>query len=98
MSRAINQEMFDDIKKCLDTPLLVKPSVRYVAKKFGYSSSTLSRIKNARDFKEYKSRARYYNCIRYIDGDLDMLKREAEKAKKEIEDFNNEWYFKDDNR
>ena len=54
MSRKITKERFEEIKNFLNTPILVKPSIRYVADEFGYSSGTIALINRFDTYKEYK--------------------------------------------
>lgn len=92
MSRKITEQKFNEIKEFLNTPILVKPPIRYVADRFGYSSSTVSLINRFNTYKEYQNR--YLND--YIQNEINASKAEAEQIKKEIEEFNNEWYFQNE--
>ena len=99
MNRKITRERFWEIKEFLNTPILVKPSVRYVADEFGYSSGTIAQINRFDTFEEYKKyqveRLKQYDS-EFINNDMNYAKSERERAKEEIERFNNEWYFKEE--
>ena len=92
MSKKITRERFDEIKKVLNTPILVKPTIRYVADEFCYSSGTISQINRFDTFEEYKKYQKYH-MKRMIENDMRFIKQEQEKAKIGIEKFNNEWFF-----
>lgn len=99
MSRKITEQKFNEIKEFLSTPILVKPPIRYVAESFGYSSGTIATINRFSSYKEYKNyqHQRYDEHLKnFLDNEIDYLKSEREKAKKEIRDFNNEWFFEDE--
>lgn len=89
--KKITEEQYNVIKKAIDTPVLVKPSLRMVAESLGYSIGTVLLAANTNGFEEYsKARNRkpiesdwfYYDSIRV-------------KNKKAYDDFNNEWFFED---
>lgn len=90
--KKITEQEFDRIKKILNTEILVKPSIHQVARQTGYISSTISRINKSKTFDEYK-RYQLDHMKRYLDFEIQTISEERERAKKEIEDFNNEWYF-----
>lgn len=96
MNRKITRERFDNIKKFLNTPILAKPSIRYVADEFGYSSGTIAQINRFDTFEEYKKyqmeRIKQYDKD-FLENDMRFIKQEQEKAKIDIEKFNNEWFF-----
>ena len=99
MSRKITEQKFNEIKEFLNTPILVKPSIRHVAKSFGYSSGTIARINRFNTHKEYKDyeRERQKKYTKdYLENEINASKVEAEQIKKGIEEFNNEWYFKNE--
>ena len=100
MSRKITRERFDRIKNFLDTPVRVKPSIRYVAECFGYSSGTIAQINRFDNFKEYKKyqteRQNQYSR-NYLENELNFQKSEAEANKKVFDDFNSEWFFGGEN-
>ena len=56
----ITEEKFNEIKRFLATDILVKPSVRYAAEEFGYSSGTVSCINNCKDYREYRMKQERY--------------------------------------
>lgn len=98
MSRKITSDRFCKIKKFLNTPILVNPPIRYVADKFGYSSGTVSQINRFDTFEEYKKyqteKIKQYNSD-FLANEMNYAKSERERAKKEIDKFNSEWYFKE---
>lgn len=98
MNRKITKEKFDEIKRFLNTPILINPPIRYVADEFGYSSGTVAQINRFGTFEEYKKyqieRIKKYDR-EFISNDMRFMEQEREKAKQDIEKFNNEWYFKD---
>ena len=100
MTRKISEQRFNEIKEFLDTPILVKPSIRYVAENFGYSSGTIAKINRFNIYKEYKDyereRMKKYTINDYLENEINALKAEAEQQKREIEEFNNEWYFQNE--
>lgn len=92
MSKKITQKKFNEIKKFLNTPVLAKPAIRYVAEQFGYSAGTIALINRFNTFEKYKE----YQTERlkqYLENEMRFIKQEQEKAKIEIEKFNNEWFF-----
>lgn len=92
MSRKITQEKFNEIKKFLNTPILTKPTIRYAAEEFGYSSGTIALINRFNTFEEYKKKqTEYYK--QFLENEMRFIKQEQEKAKMDIEKFNNEWFF-----
>lgn len=96
MSRKITRERFDMIKSFLETPILVKPSIRYVAECFGYSTGTISQINrfdNFEDYKKYQTESQNQYIRNYLENELSFQKAEAEAIKKEFDDFNNQWFF-----
>lgn len=99
MNRKITEQRFNEIKEFLDTPILVKPPIRYVAESFGYSSGTIAKINRFNTHKEYldyeRERQKKYTND-YLENEMNFSKAEAEQQKKEIEEFNNEWYFKNE--
>lgn len=99
MTRKITEQRFNEIKEFLDTPILVKPPIRYVAKSFGYSPGTIARINRFNTHKEYqdyeRERQKKYTKD-YLENEMNFLKAEVEQQKKEIEKFNNEWYFQNE--
>lgn len=99
MTRKITEQRFNEIKEFLDTPILVKPPIRYVADHFGYSSGTITKINRFNTHKEYQDyeRERQKKYINdYLENAMNASKAEAEQQKKEIEEFNNEWYFQNE--
>lgn len=92
MNRKITKERFNEIKKFLNTPILVKPPIRYVADEFGYSSGTISLINRFNTFEEYNKYS-MTRANRDLENELLFIKQEQEKAKIDIEKFNNEWFF-----
>lgn len=96
MSRKISRERFNNIKKFLNTPILVKPPIRYAADVFGYSSGTIALVNRFDTFEEYKKyrieRIKQYDKD-FLENDMKFIKQEQEKAKIEIKKFNNEWFF-----
>jgi hypothetical protein len=99
MNRKITEERFEEIKKFLNTPILVKPSVSYVADEFGYSSGTIAAINRFDSYKEYRDwqhkRQNEYSK-RYLANEMAMIAQERELAAEEIDKFNNEWFFGDE--
>lgn len=92
MSGKITQKKFNEIKKFLNTPILAKPPIRYVAEEFGYSSGTISLINRFNTFEEYK-KYQTTRVNRDLANEMLFIKQEQEKAKIDIEKFNNEWFF-----
>lgn len=96
MSRKITEERFQEIKKFLNTPILVKPSVRYTADKLGYSNGTISTINRSNNYKEYKNwqKQRQNEHVKdYLADEMAMIAEERRLAVEEINKFNNEWFF-----
>lgn len=100
MNRKMTEERFREVKAYLSTPVRIYPSLRRTALQFGCSSATVSLVKNSKDFEEYKKKQaqmsrRYYKQSRwgktYIPAPMGSIERE--NAKREIEEFNNEWFF-----
>lgn len=95
MNKTITKQLFKEIKKCLDRPILMKPSVTYVANKYNYSTGTISIINNSKNYKDYKKRVKRYR-MNWLNSHMEMtagISEERKRAIKEIEDFNNEWFF-----
>lgn len=99
MNRKITKGRFEEIKKFINTPILVNPPIRYVADEFGYSSGTVAQINRFDTFEEYKKyqveRRKQYDS-EFLDNEMNYAKSERERAKGEIDRFNNEWYFRGD--
>lgn len=93
MNRKITEERFNEIKEFLNTPILVKPSVVYVAENFGYSTGTIAQINRFDSYKEYKD-WQHQAQKRHIENEMNLLSKEGREARKEIENFNNEWFFR----
>jgi hypothetical protein len=94
MNRKMTEERFGEMKAYLSTPVRIYPSVRMTALQFGCSAATVSLVKNSKDFEEYKKKRTRISSRRgkiYIPAPMSL--RERENAKREIEEFNNEWFF-----
>lgn len=50
----ITEDLFNEIKHTLDTPVLIDPPIRDVADEFGISSSVVSVIKKSATYEDYK--------------------------------------------
>lgn len=99
MSRKITKERFDRIKDFLDTPICVKPSISYVAECFGYSTGTISlinRFDNFEEYKKYQTERQNQYTRGYLENELNFQKAEIKGAKKAFDDFNSEWFFRDE--
>ena len=96
MNRKITEEKFNEIKEFLNTPILAKPTIRYTAEEFGYSSGTIAQINRFNTFEEYKKnqteRLKQYDR-EFLENEMRFIKQEQEKAKMDIEKFNDEWFF-----
>lgn len=95
MNRKMTEERFGEMKAYLSTPVRIYPSLRRTALQFGCSSATVSLVKNSKDFEEYKKKQAQISSKR-IPSSIDLSERE--RAKREIEEFNNEWFFSRDNQ
>lgn len=91
MRKKINKDRFQEIKKFLNTPILVKPSISYVADVFGYSSGTISAINKYDNYESYKTR-QAKDCLA---SEIAMVSKERAAAIKEFQKFNDEWFFHD---
>lgn len=94
--KKITKERFGMIKNFLETPILVKPSIRYVAEYFGYSSGTITQINrfdNFGEYKKYQTERQNQYTRNYLENELNFQKAEAEATKQAFDDFNNEWFF-----
>lgn len=99
MNRKMTEKRFGEMKAYLSTPVRIYPSLRRTALQFGCSSATVSLVKNSKDFEEYKKkRARISSRGGKIYVPMPMSSIERERAKREIEEFNNEWFFSKDNQ
>lgn len=94
MKGKVTEECFKTVKRYLNTPINY-PSIRQAADYFDCSSATISAINKAKDFKEYKE-TQAEHARRYFSKFYDPFQGEREKVAKEIAEFNNEWYFKED--
>lgn len=92
MNKKITEERFNEIKKFLNTPILIKPSIRYVADEFGYSSGAISLINRFDTYKKYKE-WQSQHIKRYLDNEWMRMSEERKSAVEEIAKFNNEWFF-----
>jgi hypothetical protein len=89
MNKKITEERFNEIKKFLNTPIVIKPSIKYVADEFGYSSGTISLINRFDTYKKYKEwQSRHIK--RYLDNEWIRMPEERKSAVEEIAKFNNE--------
>lgn len=88
----ITEERFNEIKKFLNTPVKILPSIRYVAESFGYSSGTISRINQCDTFAQYKQ-YQLEALGRRVDNDIRATRHRAKRAKSVYEEFNDEWFF-----
>jgi hypothetical protein len=84
MNRKITEEKFNEIKKFLNTPILAKPAITYVAEEFGYSSGTIALINRFNTFEEYKKyrteRLKQYGRD-FLENEMRFIKQEQEKTK-----------------
>lgn len=92
MKKVITENIFNEIKTFLNKPILVKPSIKYTAKQFGYNSGTISLINRFNTYKDYKDWQKQH-IQRYLDNEFIRIAEERQAAMKEIHDFNNEWFF-----
>lgn len=88
----ITEERFNEIKKFLNTPVEILPSISYVAESFGYSSGTISRINQCETFAQYKQ-SQLEALGRRADNGVRPKKYKPKRAKNVYEEFNDEWFF-----
>lgn len=99
MNRKMTEERFGEMKAYLSTPVRIYPSLRRTAIQFGCSSATVSLVKNSKDFEEYKEKRTRISAGGgkiYVPAPMSLIERE--NVKREIEEFNNEWFFSKDNQ
>lgn len=90
MVKVVKSE-YDNIKRMLNQKRTIEPSLSYIAECCGRSASTVCKIKNSKNYEEFR-RARSY----YISTDSTEIELARARAKKVFTEFNSEWFF--DNR
>lgn len=71
MNRKITEERFNEIKKFLDTPILMRPTGSFAAEEFGYSTGTIALINRSETYEQYKKYQKEHND-RYL---LNLLEK-----------------------